>query len=339
VRRLYLVPCFLAAAVACSAPARAFAQDDKKPPPNPDVVTVDLKARTFSGTLPFDQAFEVRGAVDTATDAIVLRYGVRSMANEDANVFVATPKCAVWVRQAPLQGAAVRAPESHFVLDLPSRMLRANNDYLFEFSLYELKQPGSLGQPADDDACMGPVDIAAPSAATTIQLTEVVSIRGDTDMEFTQWFDTDIGFMYAHGAGYKGVASGVHFFLRPVNKKLDLAELGALESIPYRLTPYLGLAVDKLGGGRDVEPAWTVGSPMLGLGFRGPLYWSEDTPLARMNWILRPIRLNTGIVWFRQDDPNPLVDDKILKHDWFWSITADVDLTTILGPFVALLPG
>jgi hypothetical protein len=322
------------AVLACALPLRAAAQDDKKPPPNPDVVTVDLRARTLGGTLPFDQSFDLRGAADTATDAIVLHYGLLKDPDEDDDEFSGTVRCAVWVRQP-----GRRALESNFVFDIPSLQLAGNKDYLLQFSLYELTSPGGLKQPADKTACLQRDDITAlyqGDSARAVRLSDSVAIRGDTDLEFSQFFDTDLGPVYAPAAGYVGFGSGVHVFFRPVNKKLDLAELGNRESLSRRLTFYLGLAVTELRARDGVDPLLSVGSPMIGFGLRGPLYWRNFQ--IGPDWAARPTRLNAGVILFKQDDPNPLVDETSTKAGLFISATADLDLKTILGPFVALLP-
>lgn len=320
---------YFTAVVVSAFPVHASGQADAtKPPPNPDVVTVDLRGRALGGTLPFDQKLGLRGPLDTLTEVVAVRY--ERVTAEGQDEIIGDPWCGYWIRQKPV-GATPRARQTQFALEIPQLRLEPNKDYLFEFRVYEAPD-AALQPPPSDTTCMtAPMGTHIPGAT----LTDSLVIHGDTHIEFSQRFDTDLGMAWAPGAEYIGATSGVHFFfMRPINKKLDLAELGFWKSIPHRLSLYGGLAVNELGSGNDVKSALSVGSPMLGVGIRGPLYWSKDTPFA---WALRPIRLNTGIIWFEQDDPNPLVDETALKRDWFWSVTADIDLKTILGPFVALL--
>jgi hypothetical protein len=327
------------AVLACALPCRVAAQDDKKPPPNPDVVTVDLRARTLGGTLPFDQEFRLRGPLDTLTEVVTVRYGELAEASNGTESIAGTPYCGIWIRQKPLvpgPGPAAglpRARETQFVLRIPALRLAQDTDYRFEFALYEVGDQ-QLRPPPSDTQCMTDAQLQAHLGVAPMK-TDEFAINGDTDTEFTQRFDTDVGIVGAPQAGYLGASSGVHFyFWQPINKKLDLAEPKWYKSFGRRVSLYGGLALNELGGGDDVKPAWGVGSPMLGFGFRGPLYWSERTPFA---WALRPMRINAGVIWFKQDDPNPLVDNTSFKLTWFWSATADVDLTAILGPFAALL--
>jgi hypothetical protein len=298
-------------------------------------VTVDLSTRSFGATpLPFDVPFQIRGKVAPQTDAIYARYGLRGSGSSTDRI-ESQLGCALWTRE--LERDSSRAAETEFAVDFPIHPLDADKEYLFEFTLYEPHPKQKLPVQGVAPVCSFFEDQKKvnPSAFMT---TDSFSIRASTQTDYTQRFDTDIGIVHSSQAGYTGFASNVHFHLWPLNKSADLADFGFFESLKRRISVFGGLAVTKLGAEEDVTHLMGVGSPMVGLGFRAPFYWQGLEPPFLPGWLIRPMRLNAGVIWFNQDDPNPLVDETTVKHDAFVSLSYDVDVKSILGPFVSLLP-
>jgi hypothetical protein len=315
-------------------PTLALCQEEKKKseiPPS-GIVTLDLSARSFGATpLPFDVPFQLRGKVAPKTSAILARYGLLDTATGRDQIAQTELGCTLWTRELPRDSS--RAAESEFVLDFPIR-LRADKEYLFVFTLYE-PLTGALPAQAESPRCNFYEQLKRAGPVTFLT-TDSLSIRGSTRTEYKQRFDTDVGFLVTGGARYRGIASGVHFHLWPINKSADLADFNFVESLQRRISIFGGLAVTKLGTGIEVDHLLGLGSPMLGVGFRGPLYWRGFAPGP--DWAIRPMRLNAGVIWFKQDPANPVVDESETRFDLFVSASYDLDILGILGPFASLLP-
>lgn len=297
-------------------------------------VRVDLAARNFGrDTLPYGQEFFLRGPVAEHVDSVVLSYGLADQLSDTSRGY--------WRRDT---SAVIK--ETEFWMQVGP--LRPDVRYEFSFSVHG-KAKGSSRQEYMVSLTSAPshrrgrrTQWSGTIRDTTLAVkptpvSDTVVLLGNPTSRFQDHFRPDFGLMRSTRAEYVGVTSNVHFYLAPINPNEDLADLGSdvWGNFTKRMSIFAGLALQELSSEADVDALFEdVGSPVVGVGMRGFMYW-PNMP-ARWRPLLQPLRLNTGIVWFHQEDPNPLVDDKIRKRDWFVSVTADIDLKSILGPFDAL---
>jgi hypothetical protein len=294
-------------------------------------IRVDLATRSFArDTLPFGQEFWVRGPVPANVDTVEMRYAAMGTSLEAVST---------WVRDS---NAVI--PETEFRL-LVAR-LAPDLRYRFSFVVkagkkgtatqeYSITLNGGAGMAQPGSHLTGTIR-ESTAAATSSRAADTVNIQGDAPSRFQDHFHADFGLMRSFHAQYVGVTSNAHFYLAPINPNEDLTDLedDVWQNFTKRVSVFAGLALQELSSEADVDALFKVGSPVAGIGVRGFLYWPGMSP--RLRPLLQPLRLNTGVVWFEQDDANPLIDEKIRKRDWFISITGDIELKNILGPFDAL---
>lgn len=300
------------------------------------LITIDLSKRALPDTLPFGEPFTLTGAVASQTDAVAVRYGDRTRAAPNDSI-VRTLGCHVWVRDVPMDSS--RSSQSNFSVDLPFS-LRPNRIYLFEIKEYE--SPGRAGialppfDPAHPQSDCKRLNDLHTSHPTAVLLTDSFTIRGQTPTDYKSRFDNDIGVIRSGRFQYVGAVSDIHYYLVPINKNEDLADpnLSSSEQLLRRISLMGGLSVARLSSKADVSNVFGIGTPALGFGFRGPLYWPHfQIGGERLRGFFQPMRLTGGFVWVKQKDANPLVTDMHTKRDWFIGLTADVDLKSVLGPF------
>jgi hypothetical protein len=137
-------------------------------------------------------------------------------------------------------------------------------------------------------------------------------------------FDADIGVMYASRADYWGVVTNAHIHAVPVNRNRSSVSLTPLQQFAQRASIFVGLAVQPISSGAEVKDLYPVGSPVVGVGYRG-LFGVDQ------------LRLNGGVMFFKQEDANPLVTRDHTKRDAFVSATVDFSVQSIFGPLLALI--
>ena len=110
-------------------------------------------------------------------------------------------------------------------------------------------------------------------------------------------------------------------------------QFSGLQRWGQRISVFAGLSFQEIASERNVENVLSIGTPIIGIGIRGfPYIRRSDNAYYRR--IAQPIRINFGLVWFNQDIANPLVNEKKLVADFFFSTTVDTDLLGILGPIL-----
>ncbi|HET7463859.1 MAG TPA: hypothetical protein VFJ82_21565 [Longimicrobium sp.] len=320
-----------AAVLMVGIPTNAFSQR---------TITVDFGKRAFAtDTLPFGEPFVISGTISPKTDAVAVRYGERThQAVMDA--IIDTLGCQVWTRD-PRAGLddSTRALQTSFAVVLP-RTLRPNRNYLFEIKLYDAKDNDRIRLPAFDPKqprteCTALSEMR-DSLRGIVLLTDSFTVRGQTPTDYKQRFDNDIGLVRSERFQYVGFVSNLHYYFVPINKNEDLADPNLSHSQQFlrRFSLMAGLSLARVSSNANVDNVFGIGTPMVGVGLRGPLYWPSVTPKSdQFRSFFQPMRLNAGIIWFKQKDANPLVAEMHTKRDFFVSVTADVGLKTVLGPF------
>lgn len=307
-------------------------------------VTLDLGKRAFTtDTLPFGEPFTVVADVDSGVKAVAIHYGIRRDAAGFDIMEGREIGCHPWIRDQHIGlDSASTAGQKSAAVDFPVP-LRANRKYLFRVMLYRLPPGGAmpLSEDGSGPAVIGCADLdrlRRTKPNRLLLLTDSFSVRGETPTDYKQRFDNDVGIVHTDRFGYTGFVSDLHYYFTPINKNEDLGdpELGLGGQLVRRVSVMAGLAV-KLDSRSEVDNVLSFGTPMAGIGIRGPLYWPSTKPHSpQYRSFFQPMRLNVGIIWFKQKDANPLSSATHIKRDLFVSLTADVALKTVLGPFASV---
>lgn len=185
--------------------------------------------------------------------------------------------------------------------------------------------PASEAAPCPVDGAPAPTAAAQPAAAPARKVdVDTARVPGIARAGLQHHFDADIGVMYATRADYWGVVTNAHIHAVPVNRNRSAAGLTPLQQFAQRASIFVGLAVQPISSGAEVKDLYTVGSPVVGVGYRG-LFGVDQ------------LRLNGGVMFFKQEDANPLVTRDHTKRDAFVSATVDFSVQSIFGPLLALI--
>ncbi len=268
-------------------------------PQNHPTVAVDLASGTFSQKLPFDESFFIRIPLPERTDSIQFSYG-EALLNDDGDYdFVVANNSPGSIVPNPF------FPAKEVSVEIEP--LKPKRQYLFRFIAYRTTIDSTL----------------APPVRTVTSGT--MDVIGRTETSISNRLQTDFGVARSREAGYWGVVSNAHFYFVPVNKNADACvRQTPLMYLAKRISIFGGLSVLKIASEAEVEHLFGIGTPVVGIGAR-------DLPY------LGPIRLNAGVIWFEQDDANPLVTERVRKHDLFLSVTSDIELKGLLGPLFSII--
>lgn len=337
--RMYRFSCTIAVLIALLCARDSVAQT---------VVKVNLSTRSFESPLPFGEPFLIRGAVPASVDSVVVRFGEDDGRGGIWRNSAATTGFERFPLEAPLRwirGARAAVQEAEFSVPAPN--LRPDVRYVFEFNLHgSTKTSSSLTLVTFDSITIDSagflrgrgvlMDTVPPERKKSTPFIDRDTVIASTRSLPVQRFDADLGIAAAHASGYVGLVSNAHLYpFAPVNKATDLRTVrGFWPNFRQRVSIFAGLALQELNSDAEVHPLYDVGTPVVGAGLRGFLYWSPIS--QRLRPILQPLRLNAGVIFFEQEDPNPLVTERHGRHDLFASVTADIELKSVLGPLLAL---
>jgi hypothetical protein len=332
-------------------------------------VKLDLAARTTDPTpIPFNRPVDLRISIPSEADAVVMQW--REVPRFGAPKPIGAPptECQLWVRRAPASPSETPPPDkptdppkkatrnalvsdAQFVFELEP--LLQNRRFALSFQVARAPEGGYL--PSEVVNAVGmpvicgyvaaarplPLDPTAVGLSPHAILTDTLTMFVTTDAPYQSYFDSDAGGLYAYRARFAGAAAGVHIYARPITADEDLARRGltSWEEIGRRLSLHLGFAFQEVGTSSNVSAATTAGSPFVGVGLRGPFYWTApDTSVRdsqRRQWqrrLLQGMRVSVGNVWFKQKDPNPLVAQTHTRRDVYTSFTLDIALRDLISP-------
>jgi hypothetical protein len=109
---------------------------------------------------------------------------------------------------------------------------------------------------------------------------------------------------------------GTNIYFRPVNKAAPLNQFTFRQSLARRVSVTFGLTVNGIGdNGKTREDLFSTQSLVAGIGAR----------------VTNSVRVTTGVIAFKKLDPNPLVDDTSLATTYFFSLSFDVDVLSMIG--------
>jgi hypothetical protein len=327
--RLYIV----AAAVQLAVPTGVWCQEDGAVERRGrQTIQVNLATRSLESRVPFNEHFRVVGKYPAGVDRACLSYGPAQRLGQ-----VVDPRLFASARSLPVSAII---QQGEFAFDVGP--LQPRDRYRFTFVLYRdtvIKKVRNEKGPrvgGSDAAAARPLHPCVPEAQlnqdagplpdtiTRVWSADSVSLSVTPGASFRNHIDADVGALHSFNAGYTGLVTNVHLYAYPLNKNEDLSDRPAIEQLGKRFSVFLGLAVQELNSDADVDKFLPLGNPVVGVGLRG-------FPG------IEALRVNTGIMLFKQDDANPLVTKERLKYDPFVSVTADIEFKTLLGPLANLL--
>jgi hypothetical protein len=284
-------------------------------------VTVDLRKRTLSGEMPYNQTFAIVGEIPHGTNAPVpvvrFRYGraTGSAPNE-------------WIEYTDTATRDVRSPlipPGSFRFDVGP--LSHRQRYGFEFALCTVVwRKGSVpsseipSQP-EREAC-GDTSPLNDSTYPRIVRDEI-RLFASPDYSLVDHFDQDLGVLHGLKLGHTALMTSVHFYVRPVNADEDRHSMTALQKFTSDVSVFGGLAIREIHSQESTKGYFDQGSPIFGVGARLPG--------------ARRVRFLTGVVFLKQAEANPLVTRDVVKRDLFLSLTGDVSVRGLITPLANIL--
>lgn len=326
----------LVSAALLAMPRTATAQADS-------VITADLVTRSLSMSPPFDQGFRLRVAMPKGVDSVSLVYAQASGDTSWHSV-----KC--WDSRHPVKTTRARLIEVT-ALDFSIDELCPDHQYLFRFTIFVTK-PVREADPlkasvGTRDTVIGERVVDSGGHRDTTRyirpikqfatrdtvMSEEIDIMATPTAAVAAHFDTDFGVLVTNhnrGPGYIGAGTNVHFYFVPVNgNERTFYWRSFRDQVLKRASIFVGLSFVKLRATEEVKNMFDTGNPVVGIGVR-PVGFRKYKPLGSL-------RLNAGVVWFKQDVANPLVAEDKTKHAPFVSLTGDITLKDLFGPLAALL--
>lgn len=305
------------------------------------IVNVNLAAEILlNDTIPYWQTFIVQGSIPSSATRIELLYLPNHAFDDVATDVRRTGRAVESVRA--LQSAGWTRddgyePEKQFSFEIGP--LQRNTTYTFCFGIFGTTPPARQANRPRAVTLRDQRQKCKELFPSDDQPSDIRVISGVVARSsWRQHFDTDLGVMGTPTAGYLGVVTGVHFHLAPVRKDVDLFDptVPPMQRLGRRFSVYAGISPVEIWHAADQPIQKTrLGIPVVGLGFRGPLYWQESG--GTWGQVGPLMRLNTGVMFFDQDAANPLVTEPRAKRDFFVSLTADLEISSVLGPLLGVL--
>jgi hypothetical protein len=264
----------------------AAAQGPSATPPSDRlrVVRLDWVVRQVDPVPPFDEEFCLVFHL-SAADSIHYAYGRRRV------VATASGERAQ-IDHVVAQGKARAHPLSRTnEYAIRVHPLAPDVPYLFRFTIYprRAQQSGRRAQPA-------------PRPVRVDVVTEAKSNFGHHIMY-------DAGVLATQRTGYRGLVAGVTFYALPINRDDDLSGATPAEQVLKRVGLFTGLSFRAFRAPVEISDFYAhLGHPVVGVSVRN----IPGVP---------GLRVGTGVMWYRQDDDNPLVLRLRTKRDVFVSAT------------------
>jgi hypothetical protein len=159
-------------------------------------------------------------------------------------------------------------------------------------------------------------------ATTAFQLASSTTV-GNFQTSQANYISADGGLMMAPEIDELVPYIGTNIYLRPVNKDAPLRSLGTFgQTFSRRFAITLGLTTSSV--------AETEGNVTL----RDNLFGSQSLVLGAGLRITDMIRIGTGALVFREDDPSPLINELSVSATYYFSVSFDLDVaSTFRGGF------
>lgn len=153
-------------------------------------------------------------------------------------------------------------------------------------------------------------------ATADFQLASSTTV-GNFQTSQANYISADGGLMFASEIDEVVPYIGTNIYLRPVNKNAPLRSLGTFgQTFSRRFAITLGLTTSSV--------AETEGSVTL----RDDLFGSQSLVLGAGLRISDMIRIGTGALVFREDDPSPLINELSVSATYYFSVSFDLDVAS-----------
>jgi hypothetical protein len=270
------------------------------------VVTANLVTVTLDSVLPFDRPFVLRVPTPAGTDSMRLRYGTYDCMHGPQEQRRSCRLGEVTLRATPLVATEAMAAA---IGPLPP-----NNAYAFQFDIWGKRKINDTLTPLRDDR-------------------EVV---GWTATDFRDHFDTDFGAIYGTRSEYVGLGIMLHVYAEPIRPFERLSDVESRwRRWKKRVNLAAGISLAELSDEKPVDHMFSFGTPVAAIGARK--LPAPPGAAALIRTLIEQPRWAVGVIWFTQDDANPLITRKKTKADPFVSMTFDLDLKSILGPLYGVI--
>lgn len=167
-----------------------------------------------------------------------------------------------------------------------------------------LAELGPAKTPSDDGNANTPQDttVSAECGKYTFRL--------HAPARFTSHFDLDLGILRSANAGYTGVIVAVHLHPVPLNDNTP----SQLRGLGHRVSLFGGLAITEIASQHPVTKPFSAGIPVTGIGVK-----------------VGPTRIIGGLMFFDQEDANPVVEKERAKVDYTFGLSLDFAVHELLG--------
>lgn len=129
------------------------------------------------------------------------------------------------------------------------------------------------------------------------------------------YFSIDLGIGHAYHPKITFLYTGVNFYFAPINKRASLKIYKGWDQLLKRFSLLVGLTSSKLelegGANKDLLSS---GNIVFGGGLR----------------IVKSLKANAGLLFFKQVDQNPLNEDTKVKAAFFYSVSFDIGIKSLL---------
>lgn len=157
-----------------------------------------------------------------------------------------------------------------------------------------------------------------------LQVSLVASSRGGFTTRARAHISMDLGVMYAGRIGEIRPYMAANFYTRPVNRNVPLSEVGGFRR---RFSVMMGITVTSIeekDGERILrDDAFGSNALLVGVGYR----------------LTDAARVSGGILFFKENDPNPLIDNLSTTAEGFVAVSFDWNVKNILDKLGTAIGG
>lgn len=282
-------------------------------PAQAKAVDVDIINQQVKGSLPYDVKFELTGMPTQVADRLELTSVIED-AGSSGNLISGT---ITWIRQIPRNGTDDSKAEKFSLLFTNGKYLRPNHRYTFTIVVSEIVYPGTY------------------NAISTLLIT------GYTQSSLSDHIKLDFGIGYAPKPQAMIGLTTVHAYLSPINEDTDLADsdLSSISHLSQRVSFFAGISPITFSDNTEqgITKKYGLGNFVYGIGLRS-IFYSPMFNTGKVGRIfLQPLRIDLGILNFKQKNKNIAVTGDINKQSPYFSITYDLNIASVLGPIGTLL--
>ena len=140
----------------------------------------------------------------------------------------------------------------------------------------------------------------------------------DQDKKASPYVGLDFGTAFVPKLSTVFLYYGANFYLVPVNKKARQLDLKKCDFLLKNISFFGGMAVSAYGTPENLDgyTGFTAaGNPMAGAGAR----------------VFRILRVSGGVMWYKQENTNPIISEKVVRRSGFVAVSADINVVEALG--------